>query len=312
MKLLVTGYSGFVGKHLVDQLKKPEHELTLLGRKKPSENKQIQFYNFSLGDSSPELQIASSIDVVIHCAARAHIMKDEVDDPVAEYRRVNVAGTLALAELAYKNGAKRFIYLSSVKALGESTEEGHKFSYNSPYNAEDPYGQSKAEAETALIRYCETVGMEYVIIRPPLVYGKGVKANFASLYKLIGSGFPLPLAGIKSNRRSIVAIENLVDLILCCISHPNAKNQCFMVSDNVDLSTAELIKLMAQAQGKRGWGVYVPNWCFSLIGKLFGKEDVIARLTGSLQVDISHTQSTLSWSPVMSTEDALKNMNGID
>ncbi|MEM7419766.1 MAG: NAD-dependent epimerase/dehydratase family protein [Pseudomonadota bacterium] len=312
MKLLVTGYSGFVGKHLVDQLKKTEHELTLLGRKKPSENKQIQFYNFSLGDSSPELQIASSIDVVIHCAARAHIMKDEVDDPIAEYRRVNVAGTLALAELAYKNGAKRFIYLSSVKALGESTEEGHKFSYNSPYNAEDPYGQSKAEAEAALIHYCETVGMEYVIIRPPLVYGKGVKANFASLYKLIGSGFPLPLAGIKSNRRSIVAIENLVDLILCCISHPNAKNQCFMVSDNVDLSTAELIKLMAQAQGKRGWGVYVPNWCFSLIGKLFGKEDVIVRLTGSLQVDISHTQSTLSWSPVMSTEDALKNMNGID
>jgi len=312
MKLLVTGYSGFVGKHLVDQLKKTKHELTLLGRKKPSENKQIQFYNFSLGDSSPELQIASSIDVVIHCAARAHIMKDEVDDPIAEYRRVNVAGTLALAELAYKNGAKRFIYLSSVKALGESTEEGHKFSYNSPYNAEDPYGQSKAEAEAALIHYCETVGMEYVIIRPPLVYGKGVKANFASLYKLIGSGFPLPLAGIKSNRRSIVAIENLVDLILCCISHPNAKNQCFMVSDNVDLSTAELIKLMAQAQGKRGWGVYVPNWCFSLIGKLFGKEDVIARLTGSLQVDISHTQSTLSWSPVMSTEDALKNMNGID
>lgn len=312
MKLLVTGYSGFVGKHLVDQLKKTEHELTLLGRKKPSENKQIQFYNFSLGDSSPELQIASSIDVVIHCAARAHIMKDEVDEPIAEYRRVNVAGTLALAELAYKNGAKRFIYLSSVKALGESTEEEHKFSYNSPYNAEDPYGQSKAEAEAALIHYCETVGMEYVIIRPPLVYGKGVKANFASLYKLIGSGFPLPLAGIKSNRRSIVAIENLVDLILCCISHPNAKNQCFMVSDNVDLSTAELIKLMAQAQGKRGWGVYVPNWCFSLIGKLFGKEDVIARLTGSLQVDISHTQSTLSWSPVMSTEDALKNMNGID
>lgn len=312
MKLLVTGYSGFVGKHLVDQLKKTEHELTLLGRKKPSENKQIQFYNFSLGDSSPELQIASSIDVVIHCAARAHIMKDEVDDPIAEYRRVNVAGTLALAELAYKNGAKRFIYLSSVKALGESTEEGHKFSYNSPYNAEDPYGQSKAEAEAALIHYCETVGMEYVIIRPPLVYGKGVKANFASLYKLIGSGFPLPLAGIKSNRRSIVAIENLVDLILCCISHPNAKNQCFMVSDNVDLSTAELIKLMAQAQGKSGWGVYVPNWCFGLIGKLSGKQDVIARLTGSLQVDISHTQSTLSWSPVMSTEDALKNMNGID
>ncbi|MEC8904230.1 MAG: NAD-dependent epimerase/dehydratase family protein [Pseudomonadota bacterium] len=312
MKLLVTGYSGFVGKHLVDQLKKTEHELTLLGRKKPSENKQIQFYNFSLGDSSPELQIASSIDVVIHCAARAHIMKDEVDEPIAEYRRVNVAGTLALAELAYKNGAKRFIYLSSVKALGESTEEGHKFSYNSPYNAEDPYGQSKAEAEAALIHYCETVGMEYVIIRPPLVYGKGVKANFASLYKLIGSGFPLPLAGIKSNRRSIVAIENLVDLILCCISHPNAKNQCFMVSDNVDLSTAELIKLMAQAQGKRGWGVYVPYWCFSLIGKLSGKQDVIARLTGSLQVDISHTQSTLSWSPVMSTEDALKNMNGID
>ena len=312
MKLLVTGYSGFVGKHLVDQLKKTEHELTLLGRKKPSENKQIQFYNFSLGDSSPELQIASSIDVVIHCAARAHIMKDEVDEPIAEYRRVNVAGTLALAELAYKNGAKRFIYLSSVKALGESTEEGHKFSHNSPHNADDPYGQSKAEAEAALIHYCETVGMEYVIIRPPLVYGKGVKANFASLYKLIGSGFPLPLAGIKSNRRSIVAIENLVDLILCCISHPNAKNQCFMVSDNVDLSTAELIKLMAQAQGKRGWGVYVPYWCFSLIGKLSGKQDVIARLTGSLQVDISHTHSTLSWSPVMSTEDALKNMNGID
>ncbi len=312
MNLLVTGYSGFVGKHLIDQLEKTEHELTLLGRKKPSVNKQIQFYNFSLSDSFPELKIASSIDVVIHCAARAHIMKDEVDDPIAEYRRVNVAGTLALAELAYKNGAKRFIYLSSVKALGESTEEGHKFSHNSPRNAEDPYGQSKAEAEAALIHYCETVGMEYVIIRPPLVYGKGVKANFASLYKLVGSGFPLPLAGIKDNRRSIVAIENLVDLILCCIIHPNAKNQRFMVSDNVDLSTAELIKLMAKAQGKKGLGIYVPSWCFSLIGKLLGKQDVITRLTGSLQVDISHTQSTLSWSPVMSTEDALKNMNGID
>lgn len=312
MKLLVTGYSGFVGKHLVEHLRNTEHELTLLGRKTPSIDAKAHFYNFSLGDSHAELEMASSIDVVIHCAARAHIMKDEVDDPITEYRRVNVSGTLRLAELAKRNGAKRFIYLSSVKALGESTENGHKFSHNSAYNAEDPYGQSKAEAEAALIDYCENVGLEYVIIRPPLVYGKGVKANFASLYKLIGSGFPLPLAGITENLRSIVAVENLVDLIMCCTSHTNAKNQCFMVSDNVDLSTAELIKIMAKAQGRKGWGVYVPSWCFRLLGKVLGKQDVVKRLTGSLQVDTSHTQTTLGWHPIVCTENALKNMNGIN
>ncbi|WP_032094864.1 MULTISPECIES: NAD-dependent epimerase/dehydratase family protein [unclassified Alteromonas] len=311
MNLLVTGYSGFVGQHLVEQLKNTEHELILLGRKKPSNNTQVQFHNFSLGDTSPELEMASIIDVVIHCAARAHIMKDEVEDPIAEYRRVNVSGTLALAKLAKDNGAKRFIYISSVKALGESTEDGQKLSHNSAYNAEDPYGQSKAEAEAALISYCETVGMEYVIIRPPLIYGKGVKANFASLYKFIGRGFPLPLAGIKNNRRSIVAIENLVHLITCCITHPNASNQCFMVSDGEDLSTAKLVKLMARAQGKRGMGLYVPQWCFSLLGKITGKQDVVLRLTGSLQVDISHTKSVLNWNPVISSENALKNMNRI-
>ena len=158
MKLLLTGYSGFVGQHLVNALQDKGHELVFLGRKAPNANIKAEHYNYSLGDESHDIAMDSAIDLVVHCAARAHIMKDEVSDPLSEYRRVNVAGTLKLAELANKQGAKKFIYLSSVKALGESTKNGQKFSHNSIYQPEDPYGQSKAEAEVALKEYCESVG----------------------------------------------------------------------------------------------------------------------------------------------------------
>ncbi|MBB1335500.1 MULTISPECIES: UDP-glucose 4-epimerase family protein [unclassified Pseudoalteromonas] len=301
-RLLITGYSGFVGNNLVEQLQ-GNYQLNLLGRKQSNFG---NVFTHNLDSSSLYNEALVNIDVVVHCAARVHIMDDVASDPLNEFRAVNTLGTLNLAKQAAAAGVKRFIFLSSIKVNGESTSEKAPFAASDKSAAEDPYGISKAEAEQQLLDLSKQTCMEVVIIRPPLVYGEGVKANFASLMRFVGKGLPLPFRSIKSNKRSLVSVYNLVDLIKVCIEHPKAANQVFLASDDYDLSTAEMLALMAKVQNKKNLALPVPVWCFKLAGKLLNKSDVIDRLTGSLQLDINHTKNTLDWQPPYSVEHGFK------
>lgn len=303
MKVAITGATGFLGAHILKGL--PAEQLVILGRRDPIFPTAV-FHQCSIDGDADFNEALVGVKVVIHCAARAHIMNDDSQDPLTEFRKVNTLGTLNLAKQAADAGVKRFIYISSIKVNSESTEKNKPFKYDDKHNAQDPYGLSKSEAETALFELSQKTGMEIVVIRPPLVFGAGVKANFAALLKLVGKGLPLPFRCITQNKRSMVSVYNLVDLIKTCIDHPNAANQVFLVSDDNDLSTAEMIALMAKVQGKRNLALPVPVWCFKLAGKLLNKADVIDRLTGSLQLDITHTKNTLNWAPPYSVEHGFK------
>ncbi|WP_409419046.1 UDP-glucose 4-epimerase family protein [Marinomonas sp. RS-M-Aa-14] len=298
-RIFITGGSGFVGAVLLSAL--PASRISFFGRR----DLGIPDAYFVRGQIQPDTQYLgafNNVDVVIHLAARVHIMNDSSSDPLAEFRAVNTEGTLNLARQAAEAGVKRFIFLSSIKVNGESTSNCNPFTASDMRNPEDPYGMSKSEAEEQLLALGKETGMEIVIIRPPLVYGEGVKANFASLMKLVGKGFPLPFRAINQNKRSLVSVYNLVDLIKVCIDHPNAANQVFLVSDDNDLSTAQMVALMAKVQGKTNLSLPVPVWCFKLAGKLFKKEAVVDRLVGSLQLDIEHTKKTLDWVPPYTVE----------
>lgn len=302
MKVLITGYSGFVGNTLVEQLL-DSYKLNLLGRKQSTLGK---VFTHNIDSTSFYDEALESVDVVVHCAARVHIMDDVSSDPLNEFRVVNTQGTLNLAKQAAQIGVKRFIFLSSIKVNGESTSNKTAYTAHDKVFPQDPYGQSKAEAEQQLLELGKQTGMEIVIIRPPLVYGEGVKANFASLMHLVSKGLPLPFRCIKNNKRSLVSVYNLVDLIKVCIEHPKAANQVFLASDDNDLSTAEMVALMAQVQNKKNLALPLPVWCFKLAGKLLNKTDVIDRLVGSLQLDITHTKNTLNWTPPYSIEYGFK------
>ena len=299
MNLLITGYSGFVGKHLLNILH-PEHKLHLLGRK-PCDLGTV--FQAELDRNASYAAALNGVEVVIHCAARVHIMHDTASDPLVAFREVNTAATLNLAQQAAKAGVKRFIFLSTIKVNGETTTDKAAFTAFDAMAPEDAYGMSKAEAEQQLMELGAQTGMEIVIIRPPLIYGEGVKANFAALLKLVAKGLPLPFRAIKHNKRSLVSVYNLVDLIKQCIEQPNAANQTFLVSDDNDISTAEMVALMAKVQGKRNVALPMPVWCFKLAGKLLNKAAVVDRLTGSLQLDISHTKQRLNWTPSVSVEE---------
>ncbi|MFT5636896.1 MAG: UDP-glucose 4-epimerase [Cognaticolwellia sp.] len=304
MNVLLTGYSGFVGTHLLNKLN-TSYNVSLLGRKSP-EKSSSSFYQADLNEKSGFRAALVNINTVIHCAARAHIMNDDAQDPLAEFRKLNTLGTLNLAKQAVVAGVKRFIYISTIKVNGESTTVGLPYKASDNSAPIDPYGQSKSEAEQQLLTLGKSSGMEIVIIRPPLVYGEGVKANFASLMNLVGKGLPLPFRSINSNKRSMVSVYNLVDLIVTCIKEPKAANQIFLVSDDDDLSTAEMVALMAKVHGKTNLALPVPVWIFDLVAKLLNKQDVVSRLTGSLQLDIEHTKNTLNWKPAYSVEHGFK------
>ncbi|EIJ0981521.1 SDR family oxidoreductase [Vibrio vulnificus] len=302
-QILVTGYTGFVGRHLLSTFENLQN-INLLGRSQPK--KCSQFLKASIDSSSDYSVVLDKVSTVIHIAARVHVRNDESDDPLEEFRAVNTAGTMNLARQAAEAGVKRFIFVSSIKVNGESTTGKQAFTAQDTPSPEDPYGVSKAEAEEQLIALGEETGLEIVIIRPPLVYGEGVKANFASLMNLVSKGIPLPFGCITNNKRSLVSVDNLVDLIITCIDHPKASNQVFLVSDDHYVSTSEMVKEMAIALGKPSWQIPVPAYCYKLVGKLFDKNDVVDRLTGSLQVDISHTKETLGWTPPQTLQEGFK------
>jgi len=232
-------------------------------------------------------------------------MKDEVSDPLAEYRRVNVDGTLNLARQAATAGVKRFIFISSIKVNGEQTPLGQPFTAEDTPAPEDAYGISKWEAEQGLLQLATETGMGVVIIRPPLVYGPGVKGNFANMIKLVAKGLPLPLGAIH-NLRSLVSVDNLVDLIITCIDHPAATNQVFLAGDGQDLSTTELLRGVARAMGESSRLIPVPSSLLMLGATLSGKKAMAQRLLGSLQVDISKARHLLGWEPLISVEEGLR------
>lgn len=307
-RVLVTGANGFIGNTLFKHLRGIGlHSVLGTTRISNSTNTLNDESLLAMGDLNTDtdwLYVLRDQQVIIHTAARAHIMKDEVSDPLVDYRRVNVEGSLHLAKQAAKAGVKRFIFISSIKVNGEGRKNNHAYFYDDQPAPEDAYGISKAEAEAGLRQIAAETGMEIVIIRPTLVYGLGVKGNFSALMGLACRGLPLPLGAIH-NCRSMVALDNLIDLIITCIDHPNAANQTFLVSDDQDVSTTELLQKMAHAFGKKTRLIPIPmNW-IRVVASLLGKKAVADRLCGSLQVDITHTKETLGWKPPVTMEQQL-------
>lgn len=242
---------------------------------------------------------------VVHAAARVHVMRDPAADPLAEFRRVNVAGSVSLARAAARAGTKRFIFISSIKVNGEETPADRPFTADSPPQPRDAYGISKLEAEEALRALSQETGIEVVIIRPVLVYGPGVKANFRAMLRAVQRGLPLPFGAVR-NRRSLVALDTLVDLITCCLEHPAAAGQTFLVSDGEDLSTPELLRRVGEAMGRRARLLSVPVPFMEIAGRMLGKGDVVRRLCTSLVVDITKTRELLSWRPPRTVDEALR------
>ena len=306
MQVLVTGANGFVGRSLCLALPDDGHKVLEAVR---SLDKQIigvdQVLITSIGKTTDWSSALQNVDVVVHLAARVHVMNEVAVDVLAEFRKVNVEGTLNLANQAAKAGVKRFVFVSSIKVNGEHTLAGFPFTANDTANPQDPYGISKHEAEQGLLLIAQQTGMEVVIVRPPLVYGAGVKANFASMMRVVKRGIPLPLGAIH-NKRSFVYIGNLVSLIVRCIDHPAAANQVFLVSDGCDLSTTELLQKCAVALGVKARLLPVPQKLLAFSLALLGKRAVAQRLCGNLQVDISKARSLLGWVPPVSVEDGLK------
>jgi nucleoside-diphosphate-sugar epimerase len=245
------------------------------------------------------------VDAVIHLAARVHVMKDATANPLTEFRKVNVLGTLTLARQAAAAGVKRFVFVSSVKVNGEATPAGHAFIEADEPNPQDAYAVSKLEAEQGLREIAAQTGMEVIIIRPPLVYGPGVKANFAALMQAVQRGWLLPLGAVH-NQRSLVALDNLIDFIITCISHPMAANQAFLVSDGQDLSTTELVSGLAQAAGVPARLLPVPVWALEWAGRVVGKGDAVQRLCCNLQIDIRKARNLLDWKPIIPVQEGLR------
>jgi len=306
MNLLLTGATGFVGRRIIESVGvTPDIKITATARRSFETSYARVLVVPELDGSTGWSEVLTDQRVVVHTAARAHIMRDEVADPLAEYRKVNVDGTLNLARQAASAGVKRFIFISSIKVNGEQTQNGQAFKADEKPAPEDAYGISKYEAEQGLQALAEETDMEVVIIRPPLVYGPGVKGNFARMIQLVEKGLPLPL-GLVRNKRSLVNIDNLVDLIVTCIDHPAAANQIFLAGDGQDLSTTELLKGVATAAGKPARLLPIPAACLMLPATLLGKKQVAQRLLGSLQVDISKARELLGWEPPVSVSEGLR------
>lgn len=305
MTFLVTGASGLVGLRLCQRLACDGLRVRAAYRTPDLAAKcGHQVIVGPINQATDWHRALLNVQVVVHCAARVHVMHDTEADPLAAFRIVNVDGTLNLARQAAATGVERFVFLSSVKVNGESTLPGNSFTEADVPSPQDAYGRSKYEAEQGLRQIAVDTGMEVVIIRPPLVYGPGVKANFAALMRAVQCGWPLPLGAVH-NQRSLVALDNLVDFIVTCASHPQAANQTFLVSDGHDLSTTELVRGMAQAAGVPARLLPIPTWALRAGAGLLGKGDAVQRLCGNLQIDISKARQMLGWVPPISIEEGL-------
>ena len=310
MRICLTGSTGFVGKKLSNHLLKNYHQILAPIRNVNLEilpqHKNLNFIHADdKGINKDYSQSLTKVDLVIHCAARAHIMKENENDSLQLYREVNVYDTLNLAKQAVSHGVRRFIFLSSVKVNGEQTLPSKSFKHDDIPKPEDPYGISKFEAEEALRNLSNETGMEIVIIRAPLVYGEGVKGNFMRLLDLCNKEIPLPFANI-NNSRSMVSIDNLINLIMLCMDHPKAAGEVFLISDEQNISTKELIRKIKKFMNKSERLFPLPLFIFKLLGHLLRKPSEINRLLGSLTVDTSHARKVLGWKPILSLEEGLE------
>lgn len=313
--VLVTGGTGFLGRAVLKRLLATEKRplIAAVRCKEADFPAEIKVESVGELDSNTDWTAClQGVEVVIHCAARAHVMKDKIDDPLAEYRKVNVQGTLALARQAVQAGVRRFVFISSIKVNGngEHTEPTHPFRADDAPAPDDAYGASKLEAEQGLMALAQDAGMEVVIIRPPLVYGPGVKGNFASMVNWVRKNVPLPLGAVH-NQRSLVALENLVDFIALCADRKHshrAANEVFLISDGEDVSTTELLRKVALAYGVRPRLLPIPVRWIQATANLLGKGAVADRLLGALVVDNSKAQELLGWTPVISMDEQLKKM----
>lgn len=309
-KILVTGASGFVGQSLCKTLS--ESGRSVLGAIRSSDVNLID-HNvkyISVGDISFKKNWKDhlfDVNCIVHCAGRAHKMND---NNVDAYRLINLEGTKHLAEQAAEAGVKRLIFLSSIKVNGESTGDidlNKKFFYKDAPDPQDPYAISKLEAERALWQISLRTGLEVVVVRLPLVYGYGAKGNMAKLIKLVKSRVPFPLSNVK-NKRSMIGIDNLIDLLIRCIDHVDAPGKTFLVSDDNDLSTPQLIKHISLSMKKKVYFFPLPIFLLKIIFSIIGKKKEINRLTGSLSIDINYVKETLNWTPPISVEEGIRRM----
>jgi len=311
MKLLVTGGNGFVGSRVLAALQQ-QAGVTATGSVRQPASGTAGTTSASgcwatgcLNGETDWSNATKGVDCVVHTAARVHVARDSAADPLAAFRSVNLQGTLNLAQQAAAAGVRRLVFISSVKVHGEITALGEPFSADDVPKPLDAYGISKMEAEQGLRDIAANTGMEVAIVRPPLVYGPGVKANFQVMMRWLSRGIPLPLGAVH-NQRSLVALDNLVDLIVTCTHHPAAANQTFMVSDGEDLSTTQLLQRLGQAMGKPARLIPVAPALLQAGAALLGKPELAQRLCGSLQVDIVKTQQLLGWNPPISVDEGLR------
>lgn len=308
MKILLTGANGFVGQAVAQKISKIKNIDLSIAVRNVSANfiPYAKAHDIKTLDSNTNWENALfKINIVIHTAARAHIMNETSKNSLAEFRKINVEGTLNLARQAIAAGVKRFIFISSIKVNGENTKKDKPFKADDKPAPNDAYAISKLEAEQGLLSLAATTGIEVVIVRPVLIYGFGVKANFLSMIRWLDIGFPLPLGGIK-NLRSMISLDNLIDFLLICLSHPAASGQIFLVSDGEDLSTPDLLRRTGQIMGKKVILFDMPTPLLKISAALVGKQAITKRLCDSLQVDITKTHNLLNWFPPYTIDQALK------
>ena len=306
MNILITGSNGFLGQYLCQHLAEQSYRI-LAQTRKPQKftHSAVTNINFDLNDDLDNIDL-SQVDVIAHCAGRAHVMNETATSPLDAYRQTNVQGTLNLAKKAVQSGVKRFIYLSSIKVNGEQTTN-EPFKSSDLVNTDDPYGLSKYEAEQELLKLSKETGLEVVIIRPVLIYGPNVKANFKSMVGLANKKIPLPI-GCLDNKRSMVSLYNLVDLIHVCMTHPKAKNEVFLASDQDDISVKQLFEKLAYHQNNNLIILPVPKSLIVFLASLVGKKAMASRLCSELIVDTSKNTQLLGWTAPYTVDTSLQKM----
>ena len=306
VKFLVTGANGFVGKPLCAELLRQGQSVraALRSANSPVENVEMAAVG-SIDGKTDWTEALRGVGVIIHLAARVHVMRETAGDPLAEFLEVNLHGTVNLAQQAARAGVKRFVYVSSIKVNGEQTGATQSFTELDEANPQDPYAISKWQAEQALQRIAQETGLEVVIVRPPLVYGPGVKGNFISLLTAIERGIPLPLAGA-NNARSLLYVGNLVDALIACATHPAAAGQTYLVSDGEDVSTAMLVEKIAKALGRNSRSFYFPPALLRTVATLLGRAEQVDRLFGSLRISSEKIRSELAWTAPYTLEQGLR------